>query len=63
MVNLTIEQSAWLPMDGKKAINEWTEACKKGRDDFKKMVDENFSKTEGFFADQAKSPASPAKSK
>ena len=43
MVNLTIEQSAWLPKDGKKALNEWTEAYKKGRDDFKKMMDENFS--------------------
>ena len=63
MVNLTMEQSAWLPMDGKKAINEWTETYKKGRDDFKKLVDENFSRAEGFFANQAKSPTSPAKSK
>jgi hypothetical protein len=67
MVNITIEQSAWLPKEGKKAINEWTEACKKGRDDFKKFVDENFSSAEGFFAGQAKSPTSsvtsPAKSK
>ena len=67
MVNITIEQSAWLPKDGKKAINEWTEAYKKGRDDFNKFVDENFSKAEGFFASQAKSPTSsatsPAKSK
>ena len=63
MVNTTIEQSVWLPKEGKKALNEWTEACKKGRDDFKKFVDENFSKAEGFFAGQTKSPASPAKSK
>jgi hypothetical protein len=63
MVTKTIEQSAWLPEDGKKAINEWTETCKKGRDDFKKLVDENFSKAEDFFAGQAKSPTSPAKSK
>jgi len=62
MVNTTIEQSAWLPKEGKKAINEWTEACKKGRDDFKKFVDENFSKAEDFFAGQAKSPASSATS-
>ena len=63
MVNLSIDQSAWLPEDGKKAINQWTNACKKGRDDFKKFVDDNFIKAEGFFAGQAKSPASPAKSK
>ena len=59
---MAIEQSAWLPKDGKKAINEWTEACKKGQDDFKKLVDENFSKAEGFFAGQAKSPTSSATS-
>ena len=62
MVNLTIEQSAWLPKDGKKALNEWTEAYKKGRDDFKKMVDENFSKAEGFFAGQTKSSTASATS-
>ena len=62
MVNITIEQSAWLPKDGKKAINEWTEAYKKGRDDFKGFMDENFSRAEGFFAGQAKSPTSSATS-
>ena len=62
MVNITIEQSAWLPKDGKKVINEWTETYKKGRDEFKKFVDENFSRAEGFFAGQAKSPTSPASS-
>ena len=67
MVNLTIEQAAWLPKDGKRALNEWTEAYKKGRDDFKKFVDENFNRVESFFVDQAKSSTasavSPAKSK
>ena len=63
MVNLTIEQSAWLPKDGKKVINEWTEAYKKGRDDYKKFVDENFNRVEGFFVDQAKSSTSTVKSK
>ena len=62
MVNITIEQSAWLPKEGKKAINEWTEAYKKGRDDFKELMDENFSRAEGFFAGQAKSPTSAATS-
>jgi hypothetical protein len=67
MVNITIEQSAWLPKEGKKAINEWTESYKKGRDDFKKFMDENFNRAEGFFTGLAKSPTSsatsPAKSK
>jgi len=62
MVNVFMEQSVWLPEDGKKAVNEWGAAYKKGRDDFKKSVDENFSKIEGFFADQAKSQTAPATS-
>ena len=62
MVNLSLEQSVWLPENGKKAINAWTEAYKKGRDDFKKFVDENFSKAGSFFADQAKSATTAATS-
>jgi hypothetical protein len=65
MVNVLMEQAVWLPEDGKKAVHEWGTVCKRGRDDFKKNVDENFSKFEGFFTGQAKtaSAASPAKSK
>ena len=62
MVNLTIEQSTWLPKDGKRVVSEWTEAYKKGRDDYKKFVNENFSRVEGFFADLAKASTSPATS-
>jgi len=50
MVNIFLEQTPWLPEEGKKALNEWVKAYKKGRDDFKKMVDENFKKVEEFFA-------------
>jgi len=65
MVNVLMEQAVWLPEDGKKTVYEWGTVCKKGRDDFKKTVDENFSKFEGFFTGQAKTTpaASPAKSK
>ena len=62
MVNVLMEQSVWLPEDGKKAINEWGAAYKKGRDDFKKSVDDNFSKVEGFFSGQVKSKTAPATS-
>jgi len=46
----TIEQAAWLPEEGIKAINDWVGACKKGREDFKKAVDENYGKVEEFFS-------------
>ena len=54
MMNVFMEQAVWMPEDGKKAVNEWGAVYKKGRDDFKKTVDENFSKFEGFFTGLAK---------
>jgi uncharacterized protein YdiU (UPF0061 family) len=45
-----LDQATWLPAEGRKAIDEWLSAYKKGREDFKTLVDENFKKVEGFFA-------------
>ncbi len=50
MVTTMMDQATWLPEEGKKAINEWADACKKGADDFKKTADDNFKKVEDFFA-------------
>lgn len=50
MLNMSLEQATWLPEEGKKVIDEWIKAYKKGREDFKKTVDENFAKVEAFFA-------------
>lgn len=49
MTNAVIAQMPYLPEEGKKAINEWVKVYKKGRDDFKKAVDENFKKAEDIF--------------
>jgi hypothetical protein len=54
MVSTTLDQATWLPEEGKKAINEWANACKKGAEDYKKTVDENFKKVEDFFASSGK---------
>lgn len=45
----TLEQASWLPEEGRKAINDLTNAYRKGRDDFKKGVDEAYQKVEQFF--------------
>jgi len=50
MADTLLGQATWMPAEGKKAINDWVEAYKKGREDFKKTVDENFKKVEDFFA-------------
>jgi len=50
--NTLMEQVTWLPEDGKNAINEWVKAYKKGHEDFKKLVDENFQKVLSLFLDE-----------
>ncbi|MDQ1336692.1 MAG: hypothetical protein QG552_3642 [Thermodesulfobacteriota bacterium] len=54
MANTILEQATWLPEEGKKVINEWVSSYKKGCEDFKKAVDENFKKVEDFFASSGK---------
>ena len=54
MMDTFVSQAVWLPEEGKKAINEWVKAYKKGREDFKKSVDENFKKVEDTFASSKK---------
>jgi len=49
MTESLISQNTMIPEEGQKMINEWMLAVKKGRDDFKKTVEENFSKMEDFF--------------
>lgn len=50
MINSLMEQTAFFPEDGKKAVNDWIKAIKKGREEFKAAADENFKKVEIFFA-------------
>ena len=47
--NALLDQATWMPEEGKKAITDWVNAYKKGREDFKKGVDENFKRVEDFF--------------
>jgi hypothetical protein len=55
MVSSFLDQAAWLPEEGKKALKEWLATYKKGREEYKKMVDEGYKKVDSFFADAAKS--------
>ena len=61
MVNMSLEQATWLPENGKEAINEWLVTYKKGREDFKKTMDENFKKVEKIFTDYSKTKKAPSK--
>ncbi len=50
MGNLFMEQAQWMPRESKKVSDEWMNACRKGRENFKKAVDESFAKAESFLA-------------
>ncbi len=41
-------QTAWMPEDGRKAIDEWMKTYKRGREDFKKIMDEGFDRMGSF---------------
>ena len=50
MVNNYLEQSPWMPAEGKKAITDWIKAYKQGREEFKANVDDNYRKVEEYFS-------------
>ena len=43
------EKTPMFPEEGRKAISDWMTAYKKGCEDFKNVVDDNFKKVEEFF--------------
>ncbi len=54
--NAFIEQAAWLPEEGRKVLREWVSTYKKGREDFKKLVDESYQKVDAWFASRKDRP-------
>jgi hypothetical protein len=54
MVNAFMDQATWLPEEGKKVTLDWIQAYKKGCEDFKKVVDQNFKRVEDFIASSGK---------
>ena len=54
MVETMLAQAAWLPENGRKAIQDWMTAFKTGCNDFKTMLDSNYAKVEAFFGEEEK---------
>jgi hypothetical protein len=50
MLNTFLGQANWVPQDVKKVMGDWVTTYKKGRDEFKKSVDENFKRVEDYFS-------------
>lgn len=43
-----VDQATWLPAEGKKAIQDWLDSCKKGREEYKKLIDDGYKKVEAY---------------
>lgn len=52
VINTSIDQTAGMSDEGKKAAKEWSSMYKKGFDDFKQLVDDNFKKMDSFFQEK-----------
>ena len=58
MAESMISKNTMIPEEGQKMINEWMLAVKKGRDEFKKTMDDNFAKLEDFLTSSSKATKS-----
>jgi hypothetical protein len=41
-----LDQASWIPEEGRKAIDNYVDAYKSGRDQYKKYMDESFKRAE-----------------
>jgi polyhydroxyalkanoate synthesis regulator phasin len=48
MVKDVLARGDWVPAEGRKAIEDWVGACKTGRDEFKKYMDDGYKYLESF---------------
>jgi len=43
-----VDQTGWFPSEGKGFLSEWMNMYKRGRDDFKKAIDDGFDHLETY---------------
>lgn len=53
MTEAFLSKNNMIPEESQKMLQEWTLAFKKGQEDFKKTMDENFKKFESLMAESA----------
>ena len=57
-----LDQTVWIPDQGRQVISSWVSTCKNERDRFKVYMDESFSGLEKYLAQEIKAaPGRPAK--
>jgi division protein CdvB (Snf7/Vps24/ESCRT-III family) len=50
LMKTILDQAPWMTDDGRKALDQWVGAYRKGREEFKKSVDDGYKKVEEFFS-------------
>ena len=50
MMRAVMDQSPYIPTEGKRLVDEWLTACKKSRDEMKTVMDEGFRKVSDYLA-------------
>ncbi len=53
-MDMVLDQSAWVPEEGRKAIQSWLSACRQERGRFKSYVDEGFVGLEKYVFEEKK---------
>lgn len=56
-MDMMLDQSTWVPEDGRKAVQGWLNACQEERNRFKSYVDGSFSSAEKYLAKGKKAAA------
>lgn len=55
MAQMFVDQSSGIPKEGKKLMQEWLNAYKKGRENFKTLMDQNYDRLETMLAEAPES--------
>jgi len=45
-----MDQAPWMNDEARRVLDQWTSVYRKGRDDYKKAMDEGYKKVEEFFS-------------
>jgi hypothetical protein len=54
-MEMVLQQNAWVPEEGRKAVQSWVNACQQERGRFKSYVDEGFSGLEKYMVEGKRS--------
>ena len=44
VANTLMKQAGWVPAEARAAVDQWADACKKGRDQWKSAADDGFGR-------------------